>query len=109
MGLREQGFSIFSCRDFDRSVELFDMWIENRQEQTKFVTSPPQPPKGKSIGKRFGSLNELLGLETPEDEREREILDSLSPEELDLSDALSESDDALESFLANLGGVGSAV
>lgn len=81
-------FSPAVCLDFDKSVELFDLWLEGRQNETVEKNAPEKPKKTVQVP-RYKTLSDLLGLhehqkdfiESPE---ENELVEQLMSGELDL-------------------------
>lgn len=90
-------FSPAVCLDFDKSIELFDIWLESRQNETVEKNAPEKPKKTIQVTK-YRSLRDLLGLHEQqadfiESDEENELVEQLMSGELDYADIASLSTD----------------
>ncbi len=91
LNMQEQ-FSPETCYDFDKGLELFDIWLEARQNET--IEKPAKQKKQATVQEpRYKNLRDLLGLDdhqadyvpTPE---ENDLVEQVLSGDLDY-DALS--------------------
>jgi hypothetical protein len=61
-GLAEAGYSAAERYDFDKSIELFDLWLEARQAETVEVPAK-KARKGMTQAPKYKTLNAQLGIE----------------------------------------------